>query len=244
PLDHDAIAQMRLDDFIDVRLIDIAVPDGLRVHHCDRATRATVKTARAVDAHAARPEQAEGLGARLATGKSVFGLVVGAAGFATFTLTVLPLRSLGYDPESGADRLIEATARAQGKKLAGLETSAQQIGFFSSLPDALQLELLSETLDELPTLPETIEQMIGAWAAGEPDRLSAIMNESVDSDPVLEKRLLTDRNSNWAEWIKARMDRPGVVFMAVGAGHLAGKGSVQDMLAVRGITTRRVRKVR
>jgi uncharacterized protein YbaP (TraB family) len=164
--------------------------------------------------------------------------------FATFTLTVLPLRTLGYDPESGADRLIETTARAQGKTLTGLETSEQQIGFFASMPDALQLKLLSETLDELPGLPDTIEQMIAAWAAGEPDRLSAIMNESVDSDPELKKRLLTDRNATWADWIKARMDRPGVVFMAVGAGHLAGKGSVQDMLAARGIETSRVRAVR
>ena len=164
--------------------------------------------------------------------------------FATFTLTVLPLRSFGYDPESGADKLIEEAATTAGKTLTGLETSEQQIGFFASMPEPLQLELLSETLDELPTLRKTIEKMIAAWVKGDPETLSTIMNDSVDSNPELEKRLLTDRNANWAEWIKARMDKPGTVFLAVGAGHLAGKNSVQDMLAARGIETQRVRTAR
>ena len=36
------------------------------------------------------------------------------------------------------------------------------------------------------------------------------------------------------------MDEPGTVFIAVGAGHLAGDGSVQDQLAERGFTVERV----
>jgi uncharacterized protein len=52
--------------------------------------------------------------------------------------------------------------------------------------------------------------------------------------------LLTNRNRAWAEWIAARLDKPGVVFMAVGAGHLAGEQSVQAQLAARGIASSRV----
>ena len=36
------------------------------------------------------------------------------------------------------------------------------------------------------------------------------------------------------------MDRPGTVFVAVGSGHLAGKDSVQQWLAARGISATRV----
>jgi uncharacterized protein YbaP (TraB family) len=36
------------------------------------------------------------------------------------------------------------------------------------------------------------------------------------------------------------MAEPGVVFVAVGAGHLAGRGSVQDELAKAGIRSVRV----
>jgi len=40
--------------------------------------------------------------------------------------------------------------------------------------------------------------------------------------------------------LKARMDQPGTVFVAVGAGHLAGEHSVQDYLKERGLTATRV----
>ena len=59
-------------------------------------------------------------------------------------------------------------------------------------------------------------------------------------DRYLYDRLLIDRNSNWVGWIEQRLDEPGTVFIAVGAGHLAGDGSVQDQLEDRGYTVTRV----
>lgn len=162
--------------------------------------------------------------------------------FATLTLSVLPLRSYGYDPENGVDHMIKLAAIADGKTLTGLETADEQIGFFEGLPEDLQLALLAQTLDELPKLGETISQMIAAWSAGEPEQLAKLMNESVDANPELEKRLLTDRNARWADWIKQRLNMPGTVFMAVGAGHLAGSNSVQDMLEARGIPVSRIER--
>ncbi|RZL56533.1 MAG: TraB/GumN family protein, partial [Sphingomonas sp.] len=51
----------------------------------------------------------------------------------------------------------------------------------------------------------------------------------------------TDRNARWATWIKQRMARPGTVFIAVGAGHLAGPESVQAQLAKLGVKAERVK---
>ena len=51
---------------------------------------------------------------------------------------------------------------------------------------------------------------------------------------------MTDRNANWADWIDKRLDKPGIVFLGVGAGHLAGRDSVQDLLDKRGIKSARV----
>jgi uncharacterized protein len=53
--------------------------------------------------------------------------------------------------------------------------------------------------------------------------------------------LLTQRNANWAKWIKERMARPGTVFVAVGAGHLGGKSSVQKLLKKQKLKAKRVR---
>jgi uncharacterized protein YbaP (TraB family) len=66
-----------------------------------------------------------------------------------------------------------------------------------------------------------------------------MLNDEVD-DPALYARLLTDRNANWAEWIDERMASPGNLFIAVGAGHLAGSGSVQEQLGERGYEVERV----
>ncbi|MCW2366357.1 uncharacterized protein YbaP (TraB family) [Sphingobium sp. B7D2B] len=161
--------------------------------------------------------------------------------FAATTLTVLPLDALGYSPESGVDKAVKAAAISAGKALVGLETSSEQIGFFDQMPEGVQLTLLKETLAELPTLAETIDGMVAAWSAGDEERLAALMNETTESSEEIERILLTDRNARWADWIAARMKQPGTVFMAVGAGHLAGDKSVQAMLEKHGLSAKRVK---
>jgi uncharacterized protein YbaP (TraB family) len=62
-------------------------------------------------------------------------------------------------------------------------------------------------------------------------------------DPEFYQLMYTNRNRNWAEWIDQRLDRPGTVFMAVGAAHLVGRDSVQNFLKKRGIRTARIKHV-
>ena len=57
--------------------------------------------------------------------------------------------------------------------------------------------------------------------------------------PDTYRMMFTERNSRWADWIAARMQTPGTVFVAVGAGHLAGRDSVLVRLAEKGISSRR-----
>ncbi len=150
--------------------------------------------------------------------------------FAASMLTIVKLQKSGYDPESGAERVIADAAKAAGKPLTGLETLDQQMGFFDSLSDASQVTFLTETLRQLPEAPAMIDTMVDQWAKGDPAALAATMNAEMTGTPELKRVLLTDRNATWAKWIEQRMAKPGTVFVAVGAGHLAGDGSVQDAL--------------
>ena len=78
----------------------------------------------------------------------------------------------------------------------------------------------------------------------DPQRLLPLakeLNDGVARSPESMRVLLIDRNKRWADWIAARMAQPGTVFIAVGAGHLAGKNSVQRELASRGVKTQRVK---
>ena len=130
----------------------------------------------------------------------------------------------------------------RGKKVEALESIEQQIGFFAGLPMDQQVTFLNATVDGLPDLDKSFDLLLRHWKAGQPDKLAREMNESLEATPQLARVLLTDRNANWAQWIKARLDRPGTVFVAVGAGHLAGSGSVQDQLKALGLQVDRVKK--
>ncbi|GGB16392.1 hypothetical protein GCM10011380_02350 [Sphingomonas metalli] len=156
-------------------------------------------------------------------------------------LSIGPVGKLGYETVNAPEAVLTAAAKSAGKPVLGLETPQQQLGYFGALSDGAQMALLTETLDEMPKVGETIGRMVDDWAKGRPDALADEMNDSLKASPEIARSLLLDRNRRWAEWVTARMQKPGTVFIAVGAGHLAGQGSLQALLAQRGLKVRRVR---
>jgi uncharacterized protein YbaP (TraB family) len=156
---------------------------------------------------------------------------------AAMTLSMLPLQMAGYSAQSGVE--LALNARAEGKTKAALETLEEQIGLFDTMPLDAQLAYLDKTVEAIPEVAGTVEEMVAMWLEGDAVSLAALLNDEVD-DPDLYRRLLSDRNANWVEWIDTRMDSPGNVFIAVGAGHLAGRDSVQKLLAERGFAVTRI----
>ena len=160
--------------------------------------------------------------------------------FVSLTLTQLALKKAGYDGETGVEKTLTAAAKDAGKPILGLETVDEQFGFFGQLSAESQIKLFDSTLKELPDTADKIQTMIDQWGAGEPDKLAATINEGTADTPELTKILLTDRNAHWAKWIAERMKQPGTVFIAVGAGHLAGDNSVQQQLRAYHLKAKRV----
>jgi uncharacterized protein len=159
---------------------------------------------------------------------------------AAVTLSVGGVAKLGYDPNSGAETALTDAAKAANKPIEGLETAAQQLGYFDNLPEPLQVQFLVSTVDDYGRLGQILDAMVTSWAAGDPETLGRTMNEEMRKTPELGKVLLADRNARWAEWIAKRMEKPGTVFMAVGAGHLAGADSVQAQLAKHQLSATRI----
>ena len=158
---------------------------------------------------------------------------------AAATLPILQLQKAGYNLESGVETALAKRATELGHARGGLETADFQFGQFNVLSDAQQLEYLGAVLDALPQINAEIALMVGNWSRGDVPALVAQLNADSDS-PVLAEALIFSRNRNWAGWIESRMKQPGTVFIAVGAGHLGGKGSVQDVLARHGFKAVRV----
>jgi len=159
--------------------------------------------------------------------------------YAAVALTAFPLAREGYSAENGVEQTFSTEAKKHGHARIGLETAAYQLAIFDSLPLDVQKSYLHEVIEGLPTLDEDLAGMVREWSSGNPDKLAELLNADED-DPRMVAALLTNRNRAWAQWISARMQQPGKVFMAVGAGHLAGKDSVQAMLAKSGLVAVRV----
>ena len=157
--------------------------------------------------------------------------------FAAMSLSVLPLMQHGYQLDKGVEKVLES--KADGIERGAVETLDGQMKLFDELPQEAQIKFLTGTAENIDKVVLSLDAMVAAWQAGDADKLAELMNAAMD-DPALAERLLYARNRSWAEWIDERLDRPGTVFMAVGAGHLAGQQSVQDALAVRGIKSVRV----
>lgn len=158
--------------------------------------------------------------------------------FAGLNLSMLPLLMSGYTPDQGVEKVL--LSKAGAKERGALETAEFQFGIFDNLSQDAQITFLMEAAGGVDQAKGMLDRMVAAWVKGDAETLAAIMNEGMD-DPKLMDVLLHSRNANWAEWIATRMDKPGTVFIAVGAGHLAGEKSVQDYLAAKGIASTRVK---
>ncbi|MFV0645821.1 MAG: TraB/GumN family protein [Sphingomonadaceae bacterium] len=158
--------------------------------------------------------------------------------YAAMVLSTLPLLKEGYSVDKGVETTLSASA-ADGLARDHLETLDAQLSMFDELPMENQISYLMDVVGSADEIKPTIDAMVKEWLEGDAEALADLLNAQM-TDPVLTEQLLLRRNRNWASWIQKRLDMPGTVFVAVGAGHLAGGGSVQEELEERGLDVIRV----
>lgn len=159
---------------------------------------------------------------------------------AAVTLGAALYAGVGLTADNGVERALSGTAEEAAKPTIGLETTAQQLGYFDKLPEAAQRELLVSVVDDSKNMAAEFEKMVSAWRRGDVDAIAATFDDELRKSPELASVLLDQRNANWTEWLKGRLAKPGTAFVAVGAGHLAGKGSVIERLRAAGMKVERV----
>ncbi|MGV8928732.1 MAG: TraB/GumN family protein [Brevundimonas sp.] len=155
---------------------------------------------------------------------------------AALTLSVAPLTRAGYDPQSGVELTLKARADAAGKPIHGFETIDKQIRILAGMPEPEQLAFLLSTLEAFEDATVELDRMVEAWAAGDVATLEEIGVDGMRSESeALYQALLVQRNTDWADQIQTLLDGSGTVLIAVGAAHLAGDDSVQEILGHRGV---------
>ena len=147
-------------------------------------------------------------------------------------------RTIGLSVENGADAVLRRIAEGAGKSVGGLERFEDQLKTLSNIPAPPPAAAAAAA--SVPAVSVTLNDLLGAWTRGDTGAFSTMLSGLEAKSPVAYRMLFADRNARWGQWISNRLQQPGTVFVAVGSGHLAGKDSVQQWLAARGITATRV----
>ena len=159
---------------------------------------------------------------------------------AAFMLLGTQFKQMGLKTGEGVEPVLRTAFKAQGKGVGQLETNRDQLSFFDSLPENAQRALLEGAIEPPQDMTKDFQKMVAAWARGDVEAIGRTFNEQLSGSPELQEILMKRRNVNWSRWVRQRMASPGAVMLAVGAGHLAGRDSLIDMLRKGGFKVRRV----
>ena len=132
-----------------------------------------------------------------------------------------------------------AGADQHGQKTMPSQVSGR-LGFFDRLTEESQRMFLVSVLDDPSAMKDQFGGMLEAWTRGDVKAIGDSFNRDLAEAAELKDALLVRRNANWANWVKGRLDQPGSVLVAVGAGHLAGEQSVQAMIEHQGVKVNRI----
>ena len=151
----------------------------------------------------------------------------------------------GLEDVPGVEDILEAEFKAANKPILSIEDAISVLRSISALPEEVQIAMLvgesesgaagasAETEDEAAS-----EKDLHDWARGRSENLADDILGGLP--PQMYDVLVTRCNAAWTDWLAARLEKPGTVLVAVGAGHLAGKDSLQTMLAARGLAAKRI----
>ena len=166
---------------------------------------------------------------------------------AGMTLQLVALQRQGFDADQGVDLALARSAGLSGKPIAGLETADAQIAALDGLPLPTQELMLRDALEDEGDPEAGLPALLDAWRKGDAAHLEAAVFAGLGTDPALDplfEALYFERNRRMARGIAEIVDRGGLAFVVVGAGHVVGEQGVPALLAADGYAVRRLPKTR
>ena len=127
-------------------------------------------------------------------------------------------------------------AQASSLDVEGLESMEFQMSVFDSIPYQDQADMLLESVRTSNTENDAFKAMTEMYLQQDINAMIDAMGEERGIEDY-EDVLLYQRNKNWIPVMAQKM-QSGTVFFAVGAGHLAGRDGVLDLLQKAGYRIR------
>ena len=160
--------------------------------------------------------------------------------FAT-QLTMARLAAFGYLPNYGIE--FHFLSRLEARSVYELETVEQQLALLAGVPMEDQVEMLVDTLDDMAEVEPMMAEMTRAWFLGDDDQLLRLFERYTagsEANRTMLEALVYQRNLTLAASIKQLLDKPGVWFVLVGAGHMPGPRGIVALLEAQGVKGQRV----
>lgn len=150
------------------------------------------------------------------------------------TVAALKLQKLGFDPNHGIDRYFFRKAKNENKEIIGLETLEYQMDLFDGMAERTQELMLLQTLKDGGSTEQTLDAVVKAWASGDTNALDTALLQGIREYPEVYRKLILDRNRSWLPKIESYLSQNENYLVVVGAGHLAGKDGIIEMLKAKG----------
>jgi uncharacterized protein len=151
----------------------------------------------------------------------------------TLTLAAAEMKRAGFDPTLGVDRHFFDKSSRMGKKFRTLETLAEQLEMFASLPAPLQEILLRDTLKSLDRDMSQMKTIADAWKAGDAPQIEELVLGSMRKEPALYDTMIVRRNRAWVPKVEECLGE-NHCFVVVGAAHLVGPDGLIAALKQKG----------
>lgn len=161
--------------------------------------------------------------------------------FVATQLTALRMMSFGYLPEMGMEA--SYLSRAGSRNIEELETIDLQLDVLFGAPLDVQVESLTQTIEQMPELDAMMADMMRAWLSGDDETFIELFESTEGASQGFKdwtRQLIDERNKGMADKVEDYLSRPGTTFVLVGSGHLAGDASIVELLAARGILGQRL----
>ena len=153
---------------------------------------------------------------------------------AAMVLTQFALVKSGFDPQLGIDMQITQRAKADGKRIDGLETVIDQLSIFDARSYEEQTKFLLDSANDVPQMHDDLDRLIKAWRAGDMRALEREFLKERAQAPQLYDELLGERNRKWLPKIEALLDEDQDYLVLVGTLHFVGSDGLLQLLTRAG----------
>lgn len=152
--------------------------------------------------------------------------------FVIMTMTMQAMIECNTQPFSYEGFLLQK-AQEYSLSVSGLETPEFQFSVMDKIPNDVYVEGLIDIIEDPDSVKILFDTMADQYLEQDIESLYNLFMESEMG--VYQQEILDNRNKAWISDMPSFMNK-GPVFFAVGAGHLAGKNGVINLLRTKGYT--------